>query len=101
MIAFSWLDWYWYAVGAYICIPYAFLRRNITESLEINSDFVQIFLYQYHTFISSVFLLVGALILMIKLNRGYVKYQMRRTLWTTCSLLYVFMLSTVQIYNLY
>ena len=20
-IAFSWLDWYWYAVGAYICIP--------------------------------------------------------------------------------
>lgn len=26
---------------------------------------------------------------------------MRRTLWTTASLLYVFMLSTVQIYNLY
>ena len=26
---------------------------------------------------------------------------MRRTLWTTVSLLYVFMLSTVQIYNLY
>ena len=34
-ISFSWLDLYWYFVGAYICIPYAFLRRNITQSLEI------------------------------------------------------------------
>ena len=38
---------------------------------------------------------------MIKLNRGFVKYQIRRTLWTSVSLGYVFMLSTVQIYNLY
>ena len=29
-IAFSWLDLYWYLVGAFICIPYAFLRKNIT-----------------------------------------------------------------------
>ncbi len=73
-IALSWLDWYWYAVGAYICIPYAFLRRNITESLEIKSELVKLVLYHYHSLISSVFLMVGALILMIKLNRGYVKY---------------------------
>jgi len=45
--------------------------------------------------------MLGMLLLMIKLNRGFVKYQMRRTLWTTVSLCYVFMLSTVQIYNLY
>ena len=100
-IAFSWLDWYWYAVGAYICIPYAFLRRNILESLVINNEAVQLVLYQYHSLISSVLFMIGGFLLAIKLNRGYVKYQMRRTLWTTVSLLYVFMLSTVQIYNLY
>ena len=34
-IKYSWLDVYWYAVGAYICIPYAFLRRKLTEKMEI------------------------------------------------------------------
>ena len=58
-------------------------------------------LYHYHSLISSILFMIGGSILVIKLNRGYVKYQMRRTLWTTVSLLYVFMLSTVQIYNLY
>ena len=29
-IAFSWLDLYFYLVGAFVCIPYAFLRKNIT-----------------------------------------------------------------------
>ena len=45
--------------------------------------------------------MIGSFLMMVKLNRGFMKYQMRRTLWTTFSLLYVFMLSTVQIYNLY
>lgn len=100
-IKISWLDWYWYAVGAYICIPYAFLRRKMLESFVINSNTLQLVLYDYHSLISSVLFMIGLGILIIKLNRGYVKYQMRRTLWTTFSLLYVFMLSTVQIYNLY
>ena len=29
VIEFNWLDVYWYAVGAYICIPNAFLRRRL------------------------------------------------------------------------
>ena len=62
---------------------------------------MQVLLYQYHTLFSSTLCLIGLFLLMIKLNRGFVKYQMRRTLWTTVSLLYVFCLSTVQIYNLY
>ena len=52
-------------------------------------------LYQYHSLISSTLFIIGGFLLIIKLNRGFVKYQMRRTLWTTVSLLYVFMLSTV------
>jgi hypothetical protein len=100
-IAFSWLDWYWYFVSAYICIPYAFLRRKLTGPLGVNNSYVQMVLYEFHSLISSALFMVGGFLLMIKLNRGFVKYQMRRTLWTTVSLLYVFMLSTVQIYNLY
>lgn len=100
-IAFSWLDWYWYLVGAYICVPYAFLRPVITDSWEIEDDLLWLLLYKYHGLISSLLFMIGGFLLMIKLNRGFVKYQMRRTLWTTVSLIYVFMLSTVQIYNLY
>lgn len=73
-IAWSWLDWYWYFVGAYICIPYAFLRRKIIESIEIQSDFVHLVLYQYHSLISSALFMVGGFLLMIKLNRGFMKY---------------------------
>ena len=73
-ILFSWLDYYWYFVGAYICIPYAFVRRKFIESLEINSDTVQLVLYKYHSLISSILFMIGCILLMIKLNRGFVKY---------------------------
>ena len=92
-------------MGAYICIPYAFLRQKIIQSLEIDNsevnDALLYLLFHYHNIISSILFMIGGILLLIKLNRGFVKYQMRRTLWTTVSLIYVFMLSTVQIYNLY
>ena len=100
-IKFSWLDVYWYMVGTYIAIPYVFLRRSITETLIFESWTIKMVLYQYHSLISQSLFFIGAFLTMIKLNRGFVKYQMRRTLWTMVSLGYVFMLSTVQIYNLY
>ena len=28
-IEMNWLDWYWYAVGAFTCLPYAFTRNKI------------------------------------------------------------------------
>jgi len=100
-IAFSWMDWYWYAVGAYICIPYAFLRRAIIRSLNIESKSIFYIGYMYHSLISQILVMIGTFLTVIKLNRGFVKYQLRRTLWSAVTLGYVFMLSTVQIYNLY
>lgn len=41
-IAFHWLDWYWYSVGVYVCIPYAFNRNKIHT---IESKTIQFFLY--------------------------------------------------------
>ena len=41
-IAFHWVDWYWYAVCFYVCIPYAFNRNKIYT---IESKTIQIFLY--------------------------------------------------------
>ena len=70
------------------------------EDSEVN-ELVLYLLFHYHNIISSILFMIGGSLLLIKLNRGFVKYQMRRTLWTTFSLIYVFMLSTVQIYNLY
>lgn len=39
--------------------------------------------------------IIGIFCTMVKLNRGFVKYQIKRTLLTGVSLGYVFMLSTV------
>ena len=99
---FHWLDLYWYVIGAYICLPIVFLRRSLIENdVYFQSDLLTLFLYQYHSLISQVSIMVGLMLTVVKLNRGYVKYQLKRTLWTISSLGYVFMLSTVQIYNLY
>jgi hypothetical protein len=46
-------------------------------------------------------IVLGIAITILKLNRGYIKYQLRRQMWSFVALLYVFMVSTVQIYNLY
>jgi len=91
-IAYSWLDWYWYAVGAYGVLPYA-LHRNKIFSIE--SKTLQNILYQYHALISQLFILLGLVITVFKLNRGFVKYQLRRMIWGFITLGYVFMLSTV------
>ena len=45
-IRYSWLDVYWYMVGAYIAIPYAFLRRSIVEeSIILKSKIIGVVLY--------------------------------------------------------
>lgn len=41
-IKLNWLDSYWYAVGFYVCIPYAFNRNKI---FTIESKTIQFFLY--------------------------------------------------------
>lgn len=58
-------------------------------------------MFEYHSLISQALLFFGSCFLLFKLNRGFVKYQLRRTMWTFLILIYVFMLSTVQIFNLY
>jgi len=57
--------------------------------------------YQYHGLICQLLVFIGICILFFKMNRGFVKYQMRRTVWSFAILIYIFMLSTVQIYNVY
>jgi hypothetical protein len=74
-IAFHWVDWYWYAVGFYVCIPYAFNRKKI---FQVESKTIQLMLYQYHALISQISVGLGIVFSIWKLNRGYVKYQMRR-----------------------
>ncbi len=97
-IAFHWVDWYWYLVGFYVCIPYAFNRNKINT---IESKTIHFWLYQYHSLISQIVIYFGIAITIMKLNRGYIKYQLRRQMWSFVALGYVFMISTVQIYNLY
>mgnify|MGYP001173820394 CR=1 FL=1 len=99
---FSWLDVYWYAVGTYITIPWFFFRRSMIENdVYFKSDLLLLLCYEYHSLISQIAIFFGIVFTVFKLNRGYVKHQLRRTLWTIVSLGYVFMLSTAQIYNLY
>ncbi len=70
-IAFHWVDWYWYAVGFYVCIPYAFNRNKI---FQVESKTIQLMLYQYHALISQISVGLGIIFSIWKLNRGYVKY---------------------------
>jgi len=74
MITFSWIDWYWYAVSAYIVLPRVFLRREIMESVYKHSEFLRTVLYTYNTMIAEILILVGVGVTVVKLNKGYVKY---------------------------
>jgi len=47
-IEMNWLDWFWYAVGAFTCLPYAFNRNKIYT---IESKIIQTFFYEYHSLI--------------------------------------------------
>lgn len=58
-------------------------------------------LYQYHSLIVQMLAIMAIFLLVVKLGQGYVKYQLKRMLWTLVTLGYVFMLSMIQIYNLY
>ena len=97
-IEMTWLDWFWYAVGAFTCLPYAFNRNKIYA---IQSKTLTTLFYEYHSLIYSVLIFTGIMLTVFKLNRGFVKYQLRRQMWVFLTLIYVFMLSFVQIYNLY
>lgn len=74
MITFSWLDWYWYSVAAFLILPRVFLRRNIMESIYMQSEFLKSVLYTYNAMIAQILVLVGSAMTVLKLNRGYVKY---------------------------
>ena len=74
-IEMNWLDWYWYAIGAYACLPYAFNRNKIYT---IESKTIQTFFYQYHSLICQILIFTGISLTVFKLNRGFVKYQLRR-----------------------
>ena len=58
-------------------------------------------MFEYHTPISQALFCLGLFFQVVKLGQGFVKYQVRRVLWNVFALVYVFMLSTIQIYNIY
>ena len=97
-IAFHFLDWYWYCCGAFASLPYAFNRNKIYT---IESKTIQFVFYEYHTGIVYLLAMIGFALTIMKCNRGYVKYQLRRQVFAFMTLLYVFVLSMAQIFNLY
>jgi hypothetical protein len=94
----NWLDYYWYIVATYICLPTIFNQFGV--SADLSGTFKVIFV-KNHNFTAQIMTILGIFLTLIKLNRGFVKYQLRKQMYTLMALGYVFMLSTVQIYNLY
>jgi phosphatidate cytidylyltransferase len=97
-IAMNWLDYYWYIVATYVCLPTIFNQFEVSADL---SGTFNVLFVKNHIFISQMMAMIGVLLTLIKLNRGFVKYQLRKQMYALIALGYVFMLSTVQIYNLY
>lgn len=92
------LDQFWYLTGCYICFPFAFQRNKI---FAIESKTIHLVLFQYHDIVVIALIGIGFLLTIMKLNRGYIKYQIKRQMWSILMLAYMLLLLSVQIYNLY
>jgi len=58
-------------------------------------------LYQYRNLIETVLIIIGIIVFLMSLKRGISKPQLRKLGWTLLVLLFVFVFSFIQIYNLY
>ena len=58
-------------------------------------------LYQYRPLIGSIMILIGSIAILISLKKGFSKALLRKVLWTLIVILFVFVFSFIQIYNLY
>ena len=58
-------------------------------------------LFEYHQPIRTAIILIGLVFYLISLKMGFVKYQLRRLAWSLIVLIFVFVFSFVQIYNLF
>lgn len=62
---------------------------------------LDIVLYQYRPLIGTIMILIGSIAILISLKRGFSKAMLRKVLWSIIVILFVFIFSFIQIYNLY
>jgi phosphatidate cytidylyltransferase len=71
MNLFSWIDWYYLGIFAFLMIPNLFLRRV----LAIQRDtYLHLILYDYHKLISFGLFMFGMLMFVVSLVRGSYRY---------------------------
>eukprot|EP00347_Sterkiella_histriomuscorum_P010057 403338851 len=101
----SWIDWYAYAVCAYCITPSFFLRRELLikaiQDEKTYGKYLDMFLYQYRSLIGALSIMIGMIAFLVSLKKGITKIQLRKIAWTLIVLLFVFVFSFIQIYNLY
>jgi phosphatidate cytidylyltransferase len=58
-------------------------------------------LFEYHQQMQSFVWLTGSVLFILSLKRGFISYQLRRLAWSLIVLIFIFVFSFVQIYNLF
>ena len=98
---FSWIDWYYFGSFAFLQIPNLFLRRVLVENAIPTGTLLHLILYDYHKLISFGLFMFGILLFVWSLERGSYRYQFQRFAWSMLALVFVFLIPTFIMYNLY
>jgi phosphatidate cytidylyltransferase len=98
---FNWIDWYYFASFAFLQIPHLFLRRVLVENAIPTGSFLHLILYDYHKIISFGLFTFGILFFVWSLEKGSYRYQFQRFAWSMLALVFVFLIPTFILYNLY
>jgi phosphatidate cytidylyltransferase len=72
---FTWIDWYYSAVCAFLMIPNLFVRRVLVEDSIPQGTFLHLILYDYHKLISFGLFMFGILLFVWSLEKGSYRYQ--------------------------
>ena len=71
---FSWIDWYYFGIFAFLMIPTLFLRRILMEESLTKGSLLEMILYDYHRLMSFGFFMFGILLFVWSLRRGSYRY---------------------------
>ena len=98
---FSWIDWYYFGIFAFLMIPNLFLRRILVEEALHKDSLTHMILYDYQKLISFGLFMFGILLFVWSLRRGSYRYQFTRLAWSLLSLIFVFCIPLFISYNIY
>jgi phosphatidate cytidylyltransferase len=101
MNTFSWIDWYYFAIFAFLMIPNLFLRRVLVKEAIQSGTILHLILYDYHSLISFALFMFGMLLFVWSLEKGSYRYQFQRFAWSMLALVFVFCVPTYISYNIY